>query len=77
MISRAVFFTKWIYGTKVLLVPSQGVDQDGLTEGHGHHGQEEHDKERHDHFDEASEAGEAGEAGDAVVVEVASGLKTD
>ena len=61
MISRAVFFTKRINVAVVLLLPSQGVDQDGLAEGHGHH-HHEHNKERHGHFDEAGEAGEAGEA---------------
>ena len=64
MPSWAVFFTKGIYSAVVHLVPSQGVDQDGLAEGHGHHRhyQGEHNKERHGHFDEAGEAVEAGVA---------------
>ena len=56
MHSRAVLFTEGIYVAGVLLLPSQGVDQDGLAEGHGHH-HHEHNKERHGRFDEAGEAG--------------------
>ena len=58
MHSRAVLFTEGINVAGVLWLPSQGVDQDGNTEGHGHH-HHEHNKERHGHFDEAGEAGEA------------------
>ena len=63
MRSWAVFLTKGINIAGVHLVPRQGVDQDGLTESHGHHlhHQGEHDKERHGHFDEAGEAVEASE----------------
>ena len=86
MPSWAVFFTKGIYSAVVHLVPSQGVDQDGLAEGHGHHRhyQGEHNKERHGHFDEAGEAveasedgedGEASEAVEAGVAEVVSECK--
>ena len=67
MPSWAVFFTKGINVAGVHLVPSQGVDQDGLAKGHGHHHHHhEHNKERHGHFDEA------GESGEACVAEVAS-----
>ena len=73
MQSRAVFFTKGIDVAGVLLVPSQGVDQDGITEGHGHHHHpREHNKERHGHFDEAGVADEAVVTGEA---EVASECK--
>ena len=61
MLSWAVLFTEGINVAGVLLLSSQGVDQDGLTVGHGHH-HHEHNKERHGHFDEAGEAGEADEA---------------
>ena len=71
MISWAVFFTEGINVAGVLLLPSQGVDQDGLTEGNGHYHHEQN-KERHDHFDEVAEAGEAGDDG---VAEVASACK--
>ena len=70
MHSRAVLFTEGINVAGVLLLPSQGVDQDGLTEGHGHHHhQGEQNKERHDHFDEVDEAVVAGEADEAVEVD--------
>ena len=66
MPSWTVFFTEGINIAGVLLLPSQGVDQDGITEGHGHHHhQREHSKERH--FDEAGVAGEASEDGVAEV----------
>ena len=76
MQSWAVLFTKGIDVAGVLLLPSQGVDQDGLTEGHGHHHhhQREQNKRRHGHFYQADEAfvavvaveaSEAGEAGEA------------
>ena len=67
MQSLAVLFTKGIYVAGILLVPSQGVDQDRLTEGHGHHHHEqrEQNKRRHGHFDQAGEAVVAGEAGEA------------
>ena len=72
MRSWAVLFTKGIYVAGVLLLPSQGVDQDGVTEGHGHHHHKrEHDKERHGHFGKAGKVGkaiegcEAGEASDS------------
>ena len=57
MHSRAVLSTKGIDAAFVLLLLSQGVDQDGIAEGHGHHHHKrEHDKERHGHFDEAGKA---------------------
>ena len=63
MQSWAVFFTEGIDVAFVLLLLSQGVDQDGIAEGHGHHHhRSEQNKERHGHFDEAGEVGEAGEA---------------
>ena len=71
MKTRAVLFTEGINVAGVHLVPSQGVDQDGLAEGHGHH-DHEHNKERHGHFAEVGEAVEAGEDG---VAEVASECK--
>ena len=74
MLSWAVLFTEGINVAGVLLLSSQGVDQDGLTEGHGlHHHKGEHSKERH--FDEAGEAVVASEAVEAGVAEVASECK--
>ena len=58
MKSWAIFFTAWIDIAGVL--PIQGFNQDGLTEGHHHH-HHEHNKEAHGHFSEAVEAGEASE----------------
>ena len=76
MKTRAVLFTERINVAGVHLLPSQGVDQDRLTEGHGHHYHErEHSKERHGQFDDSGEGGEVGEDGVDGVAEVASKYK--
>ena len=74
MQSRAVFFTTdGVDVAGVLLLSSQGVDQDGLAEGHGHHHhQGEHNKERHGHFDEAGEAGVAEVASECKLIKAKS-----
>ena len=71
MHSRAVLFTKGINVAGVLLLPSQGVDQDGLAQGHGHH-HHEHNKERHGYFDEAGEAGVAEVASECKLIKAKS-----
>ena len=65
MKTRAVLFTERINVAGVFLLPSQGVDQDGVAEGHRHHHhQGEQNKERDDHFDKAGEAVEASKDGE-------------